>query len=696
MIFKPGRHGNDRLVVVVSDTANSQKSSELIDYLNIATSNPLMSVEFDFDEEEFRPLPGDSTKLYSIISSNITLLDTYYREIIIVALGSCCSTAVVVGHDLNASAILLISPSSSANWKKQSEAEIESRIIPTVILNKIQSSTQIHAFVDSRNLITRELLDIEPLAQNFNLYSYSWPIDISTEELIEYFKPLVSASILNINYNNTAVRSRIIDERSISAASQTGLCRYRSEIFHVANSDERFIVQGNAQIIGSAAEKYGRQHVKVVLDDGKSNHIFSVGPIRKNDISFKKWEVFQTDYSVSGFSTFGGHGLDIENLPLGTFEIRVQIKNRDLTGECSPSNSTISNEINFIHRDILSIVGFNCNRMFLSREKIDSMNSFKFPKDEITFTCIKSDLVLRSELFALFKILGTDIENVDLLFIGDRSFRVEGTSDATGKQLTASLDGATPLGDYRLFGISRHVTESGLIDFNVKLSITGTPTKVTLIRSAMGEQLFDYFGNLNRSRKLVETSLLNLNNLPTQANIDDSGPLVIDLLDLALLQLIDDSANSNQQYNPLIPEIYSEEVLAIASEYSSDWGLLHRDLESLVQRWPGKVFFHEIVIPSECEDSNGARFFFDSEFVRDLNTRLRNLESDFIEKNEVVRLSPWAKGVRAHMFDHSSPSPLQMEEVYFRRFERSLLHELDCGAKGIIILDDVDESGIGK
>lgn len=694
MIFKPGRHGNDVLVIVVTDTTSAQKGGELIDYLNIVTSNPLLLLEFNFLEADLRPLPGDSSKLYSLVSSSVSLLETDYSEIIMVAVGSCCSAALAVGHELDASAILLISPTSSADWQKQAESEIESRIIPTVILNKMHSSTQIYVFVDSRDSITRTLWDIEPLAQNFSLYSYSWPLNASFDELIEYFKPLISTSILNTNYDSTGVRSRLFDERSMSVVGDKGPHRHKSEILHFGNRDERLTLQGNAQIIGFAAEKYGRQQVKILLNDGASSHIFSVGPVRKDSISFRKWELFQTDYSVSGFSTFGGHGLDIENLALGTFEIRVQVKNRDLTGECSPSNSTNLNRVNFIHRDILSTVWFDSNGMFLSRKIINSLTAFKFPKNAILFTCSESDIVLRSELFGLFGVLNSDIENIDLLFVGDRSFRAKGVSDGSGKQLTVSLDGATPLGDYRLFGVNPNVTESSIIDFNVKFTLTATRTRVILIRSAMGEQLYDFFADSNRAGSLVESSLLNLNNLPSKIDMHGEAPLVVDLLDLALLQLLDDSDYGNEKDDPAIPKIFSEELLAIASEYSSGWEPLLSDLESLVERWPGQVVLHQVVIPTESESSNGVRFFFDPKFVRDLNARLSILESNFLKKFNVVRLTPWAKGIRARMFTQASPSPLQMEEVYFRRFERSLLQELGHAAKDIIIVDDVFGSGI--
>ncbi|MGP5588396.1 hypothetical protein ACTXO0_16640 [Glutamicibacter ardleyensis] len=668
--FKKGMFGNDRTVIIIAEASEESTTDQIRDYISRSLTNPVMLVTQPSSDGIELSLPDESLILRDHILKKATRHGVRLEKSIIIGIRKSCVSSFMLAGEFSSKNLILFDPKSENRWDSEALNEIESRIIQNLLKNSRHSNLQVTTLIDSRNPMYETLRQIESDSPILSLLTYNWKYVLNASEFTRYFMPILANCIGSITYDQFPIVSRTFSSTSLTLPILQSADESSGNIELVEFRNQRVEIRGSAQINGCSAEKYGKQHSKVVLVGENGSYPFSVGPIKNEKKTFEFWEKDQTDYSVSSFGSFGGHGLDISHLPAGTYNLEVEIKNGTKTSHVVPVVKDNYKVQRTLDGGVITEIKSTNQGLTIKRNPISNIeiNDFRHPEVEIV-QCASSMgiLVVIDDPVSSIK---WDL-NMDLILMGKTNYLLQVKTINDECRLEYYIQHFIPSDTYKIFFLRGYGDQAKLLDTGHSFSIDNDRMNVNYLRSSLSNQFGNYLANSPKAAidlKLIE---------PSKNNSIVDEHILFDVLDIAILEYLDDSSTQDSELDELLTSFIRESDGVEFQTKRPAPVYLKRSLNEAVSASPRDFILVRLQLPKEADRVDGSRFFFNEEFIDKLNGIINALESDLLrEYKEIGSVSPWRRGFRAMRQVTSRPSPLFFESIFFESMESRILQKL--------------------
>lgn len=666
-----GKYGNVRPLLLMTDSEDKSLAQSLASFLASATTNPIYQVTFESARGHYGSFPGDAAPARELLRSSVD--EHQLNGAIVVAQRKACSLALLIGSRIRASAVLLIEPTSRDEWVGDDLKEIEARTLVNQVKNFANEHLHVTFFIRRESPGSRILFDSGASAIGIGVFAYGWQANLSSNDLQEYFLPMIALTINMVNYGLRGSNVRVFDENLLPVVAKDESKECVAEIEMIGDINGRLAVRGNAQFRGVPANKYGRQHVKVVLVGSEEDFLFAVGPIKNESLTFRRWSVGQHDYSVSGFDTFGGLGLDISQVPPGKYDLALEVKNNKNAARVFPFVKQDLEPTYFFSRSTLTLIENVDERIVVHRNTLNSVDVREIHDQDllVTFDHSGIDVNLASNTFVTRLVSG--VERLFLLLMGNKNRIVEFKFKGSTSSYSLSFNNDLPLGEYSLALTTGKDFAKTLYDLKTNIVISGEKREVLLLDTMLSGQLVRFLKTSCQSTGRLAAHLLELEDLRYRCTNGKDQLLVIDLLDFAVSMTMDSKGEENIEEADGSPvkceDPYDSRVLMDASSAQSSF----RALVSMVNTSSTTFYLNRVKLPNESVSASGARLFHDRKLVDAINSQVRNLEDQLLSYPNVKIVDAWKRGMRCVPDIDGRFDPYSVEALYFGRLERMLL-----------------------
>ena len=724
------------LLVILKTPANGAVVAKIVATLQAATNSAILilnEVEFSEEFDEESGFPGINRELRSIVNDYQIKLGIKDHGVSILGVGKTAETATIIALKMNYGMAIMLQPSFQDPNVSDLKNSIKSRMLESAVSNyenSFANITLISSPSNKYNYLNKLNSYKHIICENDKLNS------IQKMEL--WAIPLISSYVGLQSYGLTVSQGRAIGrEAATPKNAQSGECV--AGVRKTTTVGNRINFTGYGILDGDKATRYGDQKIWVEFENQDYLYRSVVGAVPDPLTSIENWHERFVDYSISGFSSFGHLGLDLEMLPHGSYTMGVSVETKQALKKTETIISANCTQV-WGNDNALYVYAAENSMSRLSKYPVvedgHGQRSFSLSKHEITDgrLFIEGQFAVQGQAmpdwssghymlslqgpvtrsYPLAKLNGSDQEN---LFGSDRlnySKSFYSTQNREGLLLEQDL----PDGEYSLFihfihseilytqkcafklVIQRktvdHIVISGseltkhALNYSLVTSSYCDMTQMSefnnsiVVETTENDCAFGLSELAGRSFGLFDpTSYLKYSN---DENLDEGKRqiFIFDLLPSAIYLIASAGMPCKTLSQALKVEPCNVNHQTGSKQFSVE--TLDRYLASYASNLlpiPEQHFsknppiLHCVQLPKEYE-IDGERYFFDTRTINIINETLDKLHKIFEDKYAFISIKAYKNGMRAKRKESmgSPGSPFVYESNYYDGFSRMLSKSL--------------------
>lgn len=213
------------------------------------------------------------------------------------------------------------------------------------VINDMHIDKKIYLFLSEKDelYLTQQSPIVEKLSKypNMSLILSDSKLVSKHNQVMSYNLPLIQAIInlfiedININLGcivngGKDVNSFTIEENILFKQQERGIVAVTDKIYM---QNDKIYLEGDAFIKGLDSSKYGLFNKQLVLKPmtDKGEYLYPLGSVKNSVLSNKYYENVFCNYTTGGFATLKHNGISIENLPIGIYELIIEVSNQTVS-----------------------------------------------------------------------------------------------------------------------------------------------------------------------------------------------------------------------------------------------------------------------------------------------------------------------------------------------------------------------------
>lgn len=730
-----------QLTVILQNDANSAFAQRLANSLATSSHAAILVVDeknLDGRFDESDNFPGISQGLIAAITSQQAELNLSNQEIALVGIGSTANIAAATALRFEYGLVVCLGRSLDQENVIGAWSEVRTRLLQSISRNSSNSPTRVvridyDEFFDMYDSSLNQLQNCTDIRYVNNSIS-------GIETLYQWAEPAMLSYISLHSYGLNGINSRTIGkEQSRNLITVPKRCV--AAIRKVSVSANQIQLRGYALIEGSAANRYGQQRVRLELASPTEKYSISVGALPDTGASLDNWREKFVDYSISGFSSYGNLGLNLDALNIGTYGLSISVESEKASLSAEKIHAEHLNVSwgsgEFFYTYISSTEGITISKKLIAANSGGSrfVNVDNFHVDE--------NKLMVSGIFAVqglsmadwqsgnffLTIQGPESRTYNLAKLNHVSAREvfvgDGIDYAKAYFTTPGQNGLLLENDL-LSGaydpLLHFVHESGahfiqpleaslLVKRRNQFSISSNVSQATrsAIEKSFAREFVLNFEPINepelasdaltrksrclfgRDGGLLATDVVSSDVF--EAHIDDllarsTDILVVDLLDTVLSILHVAGLSCEKISNLLISSAINCECDTDKLEINTDFdqSILEQEIVKFSKSFVAgslksdrlRIVLNRILLTKEYEN-NSIRVVFDPKLINLINSTLESVEDSFISYCSPLKVSAFKNGMRSICGKKldTSPTPIDFEPIYYSRFSHQFSDVID-------------------